>query len=192
MDKSKDQKRKTTVSLEGLAHHLLGPSSTWRAPVFSNCQAFSSSISLALHDRHAQPPQKEICYINLLYLSLELTILTPFVVLQQNSFGLWFKDVWILLPVLLLLLLSSRVASERESTEENKQTKNRRKQMTIARLITKELTTTQLLSTPNLHSKKEWQRITPCCGLDLLLINLRYRNRCASSNATLCLAAEAD
>jgi hypothetical protein len=79
-----------------------------------------------------------------LSLSLELTILKPFVVLQQNSFCLWFEDVWILLPVLLLLLLSSSVASERESTEENKQAKNRRKQMTIARLITKELTTTQL------------------------------------------------
>ncbi len=64
----------------------------------------------------------------------------------------------ILLPVLLLLLLSSSVASERERTEENKQTKNRRKQMTIARLITKELTTPQLLATPNLHSKKEWQK----------------------------------
>jgi hypothetical protein len=64
--------------------------------------------------------------------------------------------------------------------------------MTIARLITKELTIPQLLSTPNLPSKKEWQRITPCCGLDLLLINLRYHNRCASSNATLSLAAEAD
>lgn len=85
--------------------------------------------------------QKEICYINLLYLSLELTILKQFVILQQNSFCLQFEDLWILLPVLLLLLLSSSVASEREKTEENKQTKNRRKQMTIARLITKELTT---------------------------------------------------
>jgi len=51
--------------------------------------------------------------------------------------------------------LSSSVASERERTEENKQTKNRRKQMTITRLITKELTIPQLLSTPNLPSKKE-------------------------------------
>jgi hypothetical protein len=80
-----------------------------------------------------------------LSLSLELTILKQLVILQQNSFCLWFEDLWILLPVLLLLLLSSSVASERERTEENKQTKNRRKQMTIARLITKELTTPQLL-----------------------------------------------
>jgi hypothetical protein len=112
---------------------LLGPSSTWCAPIFSNHQAFSSSNPLALHDRHDEPPRKEICYINLLYLSL---------LNRQFSNN---KDLWILLPVLLLLLLSSSVASERERTEENKQTKNRRKQMTIARLITKELTTPQLL-----------------------------------------------
>jgi len=162
LTKARIKREKTAVSLDGFAHHLLGPSSTWCAPVFSNHQAFSSSIPLALHDRHDQPPQKEICYINLLYLSLELTILKHFVILQQNSFCLQFEDLWILLPVLLLLLLSSSVASERERTEENKQTKNRRKQMTIARLIAKELTTPQLLATPNLHSKKEWQRITPC------------------------------
>jgi hypothetical protein len=117
LTKARIKREKTAVSLEGFAHHLLGPSSTWCAPVFSNRQAFSSSIPLGLHDRHNQPPQREICYINLLYLSLELTILKQFVILQQNSFCLWFEDLWILLPV---LLLSSSVASERERTEENK------------------------------------------------------------------------
>jgi hypothetical protein len=70
LTKARIKREKTAVSLEGFAHHLLGPSPTWCAPVFSNCQAFSSSIPLALHDRHNQPTQKEICYINLLYLSL--------------------------------------------------------------------------------------------------------------------------
>jgi hypothetical protein len=120
LTKARIKREKTAVSLEGFTHHLLGPSLTWCAPVFSNHQAFSSSIPLALHDRHDEPPRKEICYINLLYLSLELTILKQLVILQQNSFCLRFKDLWILLPVLLLLFLSSSIASERERTEENK------------------------------------------------------------------------
>jgi hypothetical protein len=86
-------------------------------------------------------PERDLLHQLALSLSLELTILKQLVILQQNSFCLRFEDLWILLPVLLLLLLSSSVASERERTEENKQTKNRTKQMTIARLITKELTT---------------------------------------------------
>ncbi len=193
IDKSKNQKRKNC----SFFRRVYTPFAWSFFNLVCSCFFKPSSFFFLHSSSPAWPtrrttPERDLLHQLALSLSLELTILKQLVILQQNSFCLRFEDLWILLPVLLLLLLSSSVASERERTEENKQTKNRRKQMTIARLITKELTTPQLLSTPNLHSKKEWQRITPCCGLDLMLINLRYHNRCASSNATLYLVAEAD
>jgi hypothetical protein len=62
----------------------------------------------------------------LLYLSLELTILKQFVILQQNSICLQFEDLWILLPCIVLIVVEQQCCKW-EGKDRGKQTDQEQK-----------------------------------------------------------------